>query len=122
MYANDFDDRLPPAKTWMDKTMPYSKDKWSYRCPALQRSGPNEFGHAFRRSLGGIDVGNASNPDQEAMIFDSTDLTWNANGPLSLLPFPGRLREGKNGIAFLSGHATTLTRQQLLGLYSRFQP
>ena len=128
MYDADFDHSLPPSPTWADATLPYAKDKSGYACPdvvgdidsevhgAVSPSAPDEFGHAFRSSLGLRRVSSVRDQEKQALVFDSIDLAWNANGALALLPAEGRHKEGVNGIAFLDGHAGYLERPQIAAL------
>jgi hypothetical protein len=62
-----------------------------------------QFGYAYYRPLGGVKEWAVQNPEEVPLVFDSSDLRWNANGDLSLLPDPPRW-DGKNLIAFLDGH------------------
>ena len=104
MYANAFDDHLPHAAVWMDETLPYVANGMHpeiFRSPAL--SGANEFGFAFRRTLSAKQTPDIDEPEATAMIFDSIDTRWNANGGLDLLPRPGRY-ESSNVAAFVDGH------------------
>lgn len=114
MYAGDFDDRLPSAALWATRAKAYAKEDGVFVCPPAALADPKAFGHAFRRSLGGVDTATVNLPQEVPMIFDSTDLTWNANGGTNLLPLVGRNPGGKNGLAFLDGHVKFLTRQELL--------
>jgi len=116
MYDGDTNGWLPRALVWADDIKPYTKSSgaWSiYKCPGLQMPANDQFGHAFRRKLGGRREKSFQKPENVPAIFDSTDLSWNANGGLDLLPFDGRHPGGINGVAFLDGHARLLTRLQL---------
>ena len=104
MYAYDFDDHLPHAATWMDEVSGYVQNGSSqnmFHSPAL--SGSDEFGFAFRRTLSAKQTPDIDRPDVTAMIFDSIDTRWNANGGLDLLPRPGRY-ESFNVAAFVDGN------------------
>jgi len=104
MYSNDFDDHLPHAGVWMDETLPYVANGTR---PEIFRSpdhlGANEFGFAFRRTLSAKQTPDVDKPEVTAMIFDSIDTRWNANGGLELLPRPGRY-QSYNVAAFVDGH------------------
>ena len=139
MYAADFDDNLPRASKWMDLLKPYFRQATDgsaevpatrdprfdlgdipkppvYTSPPQFRSPPlrdeNEFGYAFRGRLSGRKLAMVVDAERVALIFDSTDTNWNANGGLDLLPDLGRYSAshggGINSIAFADGHATSL--------------
>lgn len=114
MYVGNYDDRLPIAAQWATCAKPYANEDGVFVCPPAALHNPKAFGHAFRRSLGQKVVASISKPGNTLMIFDSLDLTWNANGGLNLIPTVGRNPHGKNGLACLDGHVQWLTRQELL--------
>jgi len=105
MYQDDNDGVLPKAAAWMNRVKPYTKQPENYR--SLGVTGAGVFGFAFRRHLGDQDYDAIVEPKQVAMVFDSVDTRWNANGELELLPKPGRY-EGSAGrrniVAFVDGH------------------
>jgi len=121
MYSTDSDDVLPPASTWADRTMPYSKNADIYKCPDLKLA-TKQFGHAYNRGLENKTTASFAYPTNVPATFDATDLSWNANGPLSLLPQPGRHPDGRNTIAFLDAHAKPMTRMELFHRMSGPQP
>lgn len=104
MYSADWDDRLPPADTWMDATLSYTKDNQVYKSILAAGDDPNKFGFAFRLDLGGKKTLDYEDPYRWAMIFDSTLTDRNAASNLETLPEPGRY-QGSNIIGFLDGHA-----------------
>jgi hypothetical protein len=106
MYLEDFDGFGPSPESWADQLMRYIKNRDLFASPHIQ--GPLEerkgqFGYAYYRPLGGVKEWAVQNPEEVPLVFDSSDLRWNANGDLSLLPDPPRW-DGKNLIAFLDGH------------------
>ena len=40
MYAQDYDEHLPPAEKWMTVTQPYIKNKTIYVCPVVKKESP----------------------------------------------------------------------------------
>jgi hypothetical protein len=112
MYSVDFNDRLPPAETWMDATFPYTKNKEAYKSILAAGDDPNKFGLAFRKDLGRKKIIDFDDPERWAMIFDSTLTKWNASSNLETLPSPGRY-QGVNIIAFLDGHAKATKDENL---------
>ncbi len=102
LYANDHDDRLPLAATWMDGL----SQKWATWEEALHDKGSvksDEYGYAYRTKASGQPTHGIKNPKTYMLIFDSTLLGRNASSGLETLPRPGRHR-GSNTIAYLDGH------------------
>lgn len=118
MYSTDFDDRLPPAPTWADLTKPYTKNGEIYECPGLEDRKPNQFGHAFRRAVALKLEKDIASPPDEPMLFDSTDLSWNANGDFSLVPPAGRHPFGTNCFGFVDGHCKWMTTDRFFCLHA----
>lgn len=114
-YVADFDGFGPPPVSWADSLAPYTSPRtvdykknyslnfWSPHDDRQVDGDGNEFGYAYFRPLGGVQVSSIAHPADVPIVFDSSDLRWNANGDLSLLPDPPRWN-GKNLIAFLDGH------------------
>lgn len=106
MYSVDFDGLGPSPETWADQIMEYVRSEYVYRSPHIDEpmeERKEKFGFAYYRPLGGIDLEEVMNAEEVPLVFDSSDLRWNANGDLSLLPDPPRW-DGKNLIAFLDTH------------------
>jgi len=120
MYQADSDDYLPNASTWADQTSPYSRSKEIYTCPIAKPSA-GEYGHAFLRSLSRRKGSEIPKPDLQPAIFDSTDMSWNANGSLDLLPVQGRHPGHTNCIAMLDSHVRVVDHRQLSDLLKSAQ-
>ncbi len=111
IYATDYNDRLPPAGSWMDALAQYEPDELAYACPVQRRVEPQSFGYGFNRELSGAEVGKLSQPDQTPLAFDSSDVRRNASGGLELLPSPGRHRNGReNNVVYADGRTAPLPR------------
>ncbi|HLK56805.1 MAG TPA: hypothetical protein VKU00_09585 [Chthonomonadaceae bacterium] len=105
LYSQDYDNRLPRAGDWMDATYPYSKNRNVYRCPDLQPARPKDFGYAFNSTFANRAMTAISDPWQEILLYDSTNLSWNANAPgLTGMANPPRHHGGDN-VGFADGHA-----------------
>lgn len=122
MYETDTDDYFPGAANWADLTLPYMKDTDIYRCPGLSAPSDRRFGHAFYSALSYKKGASLPQAGTEPLVFDSSDLTWNANGPLSLMPASGRFKMGKSMVGFQDGHASLLTRIGLFNVMSGSPP
>lgn len=108
MYSVDNDDRMPPSATWMDATFLYTRDARVYGCPEVDGRSSTEFGHAYSSKLSLRRVSSVGNLPDTPLLFDSSDLRWNAAGALSLLPREPR-NEGTHAIAFMDGTLRSVT-------------
>jgi hypothetical protein len=118
MYLLDFDGYGPAPATWADLLAPYTsprivdyKKDYSllFKSPHNRQGDGDdqEYGYAYFRPLGGVQLSSISNSADVPVIFDSSDMRWNANGDLSLLPDPPRWK-GTNLIAFLDTHVARI--------------
>lgn len=91
--------QLPFAETWMDAAwrrlqtadMDEDQAKKKLKSPSLYKDNPQAFGYAFNEALSGQYTGDVENPGQTPLVFDSSDLIWNAFGnPAQLAPNPPR--------------------------------
>ncbi len=108
LYLESHDGAGPFPNTWMDQIEPYAKNPAVFIAPNKERK-QDEFGYAYYRRLGHVELSAVLNPEEVPMVFDSHDLSWNANGGLDLLPDPPRWENEKNTIAFLDGPAKSIT-------------
>ncbi len=108
LYQEAHDGAGPFPSTWMDQLEPFLKDPVAFIAPNKERK-QDEFGYAYYRRLGSVKLPAVQNIEEVPMAFDSHDLSWNANGGLDLLPDPPRWENEKNTIAFLDGHAKSIT-------------
>lgn len=102
LYAEDYDGKLPAAKTWSDATLPYS-DAEAFRCPASQA----EAGYAFNINLADETTKRLRHPEARPLLFDSNRGVKNAADAVSSFA----LRHGGRGnVAYLNGHVRAVTR------------
>lgn len=111
VYETDWE-RLPRASTWADDERASLKNKNAFSCPWVSRK-QGEFGHAYHKAMDRAQLSSIARPEFTVLQFDSVDLRWNANGPLTLLPPRGRT-DGSNSVGFVDGHVKSLTRAALL--------
>ena len=120
MYTQDNDEQFPPARTWMDVEVPYTKNMAVFRCPILlgqtnrleeTYSNPADpkkdhtlYGHAFNRDLALAKVHTIHAPANTPLCFDSNVFSRNASVPPAFVANPPR-SEGGNNIAYVDGHA-----------------
>jgi len=121
MYASDWDDRLPLPETWMDATLPYTKNESVYKSILASEKDPSKYGFAFRAALAGKKTAAYPDPQNWPMIFDSTLTHRNATSNLETLPIPGRYM-GTNIVGFLDGHAQAMRDAALQNLDSKGNP
>lgn len=108
-YLADFDGFGPSPASWADQLSAYDLAApifWSSHddreLTSLEEFNEG-YGYAYFQPLEEAKEWAVQNPEEVPLVFDSSDMRWNANGDLSLLPDPPRW-DGKNLIAFLDGH------------------
>ena len=100
MYAQDHDNRFPPAESWADAVRPYVRNRDVYECPA-------GGGYAYNSELSNIALGDIRSPWNCPMLFDSDAGNANSNDPVT--SFVKRHRESGSGVsvgnvAWADGH------------------
>lgn len=103
LYADSWDDMLPPPDVWMDRITEYAQDTSVFRCPAVAQGSADRYGYAMNRDAGARALWEISAPADVPAFYDSTSLGRNANDAYSSLPVPGR-HGGSNNVVFLDGH------------------
>lgn len=73
-YAQDYDEKLPPADKWSTGTFPYTMNTKLYQCPAVL----DKPGYAMNYKLSRFELTKVKLPTQTVMHFDSTLLRENA--------------------------------------------
>jgi prepilin-type processing-associated H-X9-DG protein len=122
MYANDTDDRLPIADSWMDALSKYDAHNGDFLSPGLDRRnpmGPPDYGIAFMKSLSAAKLAAIANPGEHVLIFDSTLMNRNATSGLETVPKPprfGSAESGGNVFAFVDGHVKLTTAAAAVNL------
>jgi hypothetical protein len=118
MYAQDYDERLPEATSWMDAAAPYAQksgagEKAVLRCPTALAANPAAFGYAYSANLAGKQLSKIANTPLAPAVYDSSNLARNAADPVTSLPNPARHRARRirpggghvNMMGYLDGHA-----------------
>lgn len=115
MLYQDSEGQLPYANAWMDGVwkrlqtgdMEEAEAKKQLKSPSVAFDNPLAFGYAFNESLSGKYSADIPEPDKTPLVFDSSDLTWNAFGnPAQLAPSPAR-PEGNYAVT-ISGNVVKL--------------
>jgi prepilin-type processing-associated H-X9-DG protein len=107
MYAQDYDERLQPARGWMKLTELYVKNDEVFKCPTVQKTDPKAYGYAFNRLLSQKLISKVPDTAATPMHYDSDQLLRDAFDAVSTLPHPGRHNQG-NTIGFVDGHVKWL--------------
>lgn len=105
MYAQDHDNVLPDAATWMDELMPYLKNDQLFYCPSAPHL---KYGYAMNAALSKRNTAEIAEPWQVAVIFDSDLGTRNACGGPDAVANPPR-HNGGNNYAYADGHVKWCT-------------
>lgn len=124
MYAQDYDDHLPPSRGWMDSIGTHvdaggANPDALFRCPTVQHANPAGFGYAFNNKLAGRPMSKVGAPASMQLVYDSSDLKRNASDAVSSLPNParhitGRVRRNRtrlNVMGYLDGHVKAVSGQ-----------
>lgn len=107
LYADSWDNTLPPAEIWMTaikENVP--KDEWLH-CPEVAGAGGEHYGYAMNAALGGKRVSDMKDAAKTPLFYDSTDVKVDAHDAVSSLPKPGR-HGGRNNILYLDGHVESV--------------
>lgn len=108
MYSQDYDERFPIGKEWMDGVEPYVKNDRVFRCPSASQSSESDYGYAFNSELSQKAQAKIAKPDQTLMLFESTNLKYNAVDTASSLPQPG-IHKGFNNVCYVNGTAKSVS-------------
>ncbi|HVT12655.1 MAG TPA: hypothetical protein VHE55_10340 [Fimbriimonadaceae bacterium] len=103
MYAQDFDDRLPPSRQWRTASVDYYRnafypDDRQLRCPDAK----SPWTYAMNSALSKLGTGSMTHPETTALIFDADSQVPDAYGGRDMF----RLRHsGLGTVSFADGHA-----------------
>ena len=98
LYAEDWNERYPPSRTWCDSTRPYVRSLDDYRCPAARHL---RCGYAMNARLDRFKMQEMTEPNETVMLFDAIG-GWNLAGGKELI---ARRHSGGAVLAFADGHA-----------------
>jgi hypothetical protein len=100
MYAQDYDERMPPAGGWQPGVYPYTKTTSILTCPARPKVTP---GYAFNQLLDGRPLKKIAAPALTSMLFESRLAVANASDRMESFVRPhGEHKQGN--IAFTDMH------------------
>lgn len=98
-YSEDYDERLPLAKSWSSDLQPYGPREAMYYCPALPKG--KLYGYAYNSKLSAKGYAVWSKADTTPLLYETATLAGNAYGIGENLAF--RHESGAN-YAFMDGH------------------
>lgn len=99
MYTQDYDEKLPPAKGWIDLLKPYMKTDYVFKCPEV--TDPKGYGYAYNSKLSQKSIAILDNVAYTTAIYETSVLKRNAYGMGENLAFR---HEGGANYAFADGH------------------
>ena len=105
MYAQDYDERLPPTTGWSAHLGPYVKNESRFRCPSLAGRG---YGYAFDARLDRLPLEKLAAPADTVALYETTDWSKNASWPGTKFATRHGLDETHGNVAFADGHAKAL--------------
>ena len=127
LYAQDYDQSLPVADVWMDRTKPYlhreDRDpRYIFHCSQVPLK-PLAYGYAFNRLLSGAVLHQDS--ASTVLVYDSQDTRWNANAAATAFADPPRHHSASKHpfdfVIFTDGH-TQEADAQTIKILSRQAP
>lgn len=99
-YAQDYNEKYPPASNWNESLKTYVPDEYAFRCGSVKRA---PAAYAMNKELSSAPLSGLRSPSETPGIYESIPGVNKYGGP-ELLPVPGRHVEGNN-IGFADGHA-----------------
>jgi hypothetical protein len=104
LYADQWDDMLPPADRWVELIKENVPDDNQLRCPSV--AGAASYGYAMNSSLGGKKWKDVPDAAHVPLFYDSSDLKIDAHDSFTSLPSPGR-HDGHNNVIYLDGRVVS---------------
>lgn len=113
MYAQDYDERLPPAGAWESGAMPYYKNPRVNVCPSDSLGAES---YAFNAALSGRNTGKIRSAASAPQLFESSLHTYNGNDLLkSWDPRHPSSPNPLGVVGYVDGHVTAMWKQPNAG-------
>jgi prepilin-type processing-associated H-X9-DG protein len=106
-YVQDYDEKLPPAKQWIDGSVPYVKTGQIFNCPAVTKG--RRWGYALNAKYSMQFHDRWKSSSQSVLLYETTILKRNAYGIGENAAF--RHMNGAN-YAFADGHVKWFPKGQ----------
>ncbi|BCM93293.1 hypothetical protein IAD21_05184 [Abditibacteriota bacterium] len=103
-YTQDYDERYPPARQWIDVLQPYVRSEQIFKCPSLSKGGN---GYAYNQNFSRIPMASLVSPATTINIYETSNPRRNWFGPGTGRAY--RHLDGWN-LAFADGHVKWLSR------------
>lgn len=107
-YTQDYDEKLPPAKHWIDVVRPYIKSEPIFNCPSIPSG--KRYGYAYNSRLSIKTFGVDFDSTQTVSIYETSVLKRNAYG---MGENPAFRHLGGANYAFVDGHVEWLIKTQI---------
>ena len=116
-YAQDWDEKYPSARNWIDVLQPYVKSEEIFVCPSLKAAGVKGNGYAFNQYLSQKSQGRLQDIASVVAIYETSNPARNWFGPGT-----GRAyrHEGGSNLAFADGHIKWFRKGEEKGV--KFKP
>ena len=102
MYAEDFDEHLPPARGWCDATAPYVTNAQVLICPDHETR--EKCSYTFSVAVSSADLNRLPHRDQTWVLWDGAG-GWNVYGGFSSVEYR---HKGGAYFAYADGHCKWL--------------
>ncbi len=113
-YAQDYDEKLPPASKWVEVLQPYTKSEQIFQCPSMPATtkGPG-YGYAYNQYLSGFVQSNIKQPAMTVNVYETLNPSRNWYGRGT-----GRAYRhlGGSNIGFADGHVKWFPKGQEKGV------
>ncbi len=113
-YTQDYDERYPSAREWIDVLQPYVKSEQIFKCPAMPKAGN---GYAYNQRFSRISLASVENVSTSINIYETSNPSRNWFGPGTGRAY--RHLDGWN-LAFADGHVKWLKRDNDMSAYTFF--
>jgi prepilin-type processing-associated H-X9-DG protein len=105
-YIQDYDERTPPTKNWIDVLQPYVKSEQIFICPSVDD--PKGYGYAYNSNFAQKNFAAVQSPSLTASVYETSILKRNAFGPGDNRAY--RHLDGSN-YAYGDGHVKWLKKE-----------
>ncbi|MCS7224993.1 MAG: hypothetical protein NZ959_10640 [Armatimonadetes bacterium] len=98
-YIQDYDEKFPPASSWIDSVRAYLPNESFFHCP----EGGGEYGYAFNRHLSTLSIAQVRHPSTTVMVYETKVRRRNHSGIGNDIDYR---HEDGSFVAYCDGHAS----------------